>query len=317
MRVVFMGSPRFAIPSLAALLDQGTDVVSVVTVPDKPMGRGRHVGMSAIKEFALSHQLSILQPEILSDPSFVSSLRALEPELFVVVAFRILPKDVYAIPSKGAINLHASLLPKYRGAAPMNWAIMNGEKETGVTTFFLQEKVDTGSMLLQRRTAIGADETAGELAERLALIGAEAVLETVRQIESGSARAVAQTDSAATAAPKIHREDCSIPWAKGSTIVHNFVRGLSPVPCAWTTFRGKILRVYRTSLPDPPESGSVRHGRPGEALHVGKERLLVGTGGAGMVSVLEIQQEGKKRMGIGEFLRGFRVTTGDIFGSVT
>ncbi|MBE0555733.1 MAG: methionyl-tRNA formyltransferase, partial [Proteobacteria bacterium] len=183
MRIVFIGSPDFSLPSLSALLEAGFDVPAVVTGPDKPQGRGRQVGTSAVKEFSLSRQIPLLQPESLTDRAFVARLSDLRPDLFVVVAFRILPKEVYTIPSRGAFNLHASLLPKYRGAAPISWAIMNDEKETGVTTFFLEEKVDTGSVILQKQTSIGRDETAGELAERLARIGAEAVIETVRRIE--------------------------------------------------------------------------------------------------------------------------------------
>lgn len=315
MRIIFMGTPTFAIPSLKALLEARHSLPAVVTVPDRPQGRGRQVGMSAVKEFALSHSIPVLQPEHLGDPGFIERMKELRPDLFVVVAFRILPKEVFTIPSGGAFNLHASLLPKYRGAAPINWAIMNGESETGVTTFFLQEKVDTGSILLQKRTAIGPDETAGELTERLAGLGAQAVLETVQSIAEGSARPFGQNDSAASLAPKIHKEDCLIPWQEPSIEVHNFIRGLSPVPCAWTTFRGKNVKVYRSSVPDGLGSGAAPKRRPGEIVFTDTGHLHVQTGDGGVVSLLEIQQEGRKRMGIAEFLRGFPIQAGEAFGN--
>ena len=314
MRIVFMGTPSFAIPSLSALLAEGHDVRAVVTVPDRPQGRGQKVGTSAVKEFADSRRLPLLQPENLSDATFVERLSALESELFVVVAFRILPAVVYSIPPKGAFNLHASLLPKFRGAAPINWAIMNGEDETGVTTFLLEEKVDTGSIILQKRTSIGPDETAGELADRLAKIGAQAVVETVQLLAGGGATLTRQNNSLATPAPKLHKESCAITWSAPARDIHNFVRGLSPSPCAWTTFQGKNLRVYRTKRGDESGPSALGRGQPGEVVLVGKEKLLVQTGDGGVLSVLEIQQEGKKKMEIAEFLRGFPIRAGLVLG---
>lgn len=314
MRIVFMGTPSFAIPSLSALLAEGHDVRAVVTVPDKPQGRGRKLGTSAVKDFAASRRIPLLQPENLSDAAFVESLADLEPELFVVVAFRVLPAVVFSIPPKGAFNLHASLLPKYRGAAPINWAIMKGEEETGVTTFLLEEKVDTGSIILQKCTPIGQDETAGELAGRLAQIGAQAVVETVNLLGSGGATLTRQDHRLATPAPKIQKDLCAVNWSAPERDVHNFVRGLSPSPCAWTTFQGKNLRVYRTRRGDESELSTLGPGQPGEVVVVGKEKLLVRTGHGGAVSVAEIQQEGKKKMEIAEFLRGFAIRTGDFMG---
>ena len=314
MRIVFMGTPSFAIPSLSTLLTEGHDIRAVVTVPDKPQGRGRQIGTSAVKDYAVSRRIPLLQPVNLSDAAFVERLAALESELFVVVAFRILPAVVYSIPPKGAFNLHASLLPKFRGAAPINWAIMKGEDETGVTTFLLEERVDTGSIILQKRTPIGADETAGELAGRLAQIGAQAVAETVHVLDRGGATLTRQNSSLATPAPKIQRDSCAIKWSAPERDVHNFVRGLSPSPCAWTTFQGKNLRLYRTRRNDEPELSSLGQGQPGEVVLAGKEKLLVRTGDGGAVSVLEIQQEGKKKMEIAEFLRGFTIRTGDVMG---
>jgi len=314
VRIVFMGTPRFAIPSLSALVAEGHDVRAVVTVPDKPQGRGRQIGASAVKVFAESRAIPLLQPESLSDAGFVDGLRALESELFVVVAFRILPAVVYSIPSKGAFNLHASLLPKFRGAAPINWAIMAGEEETGVTTFLLEEKVDAGSIILQKRTPIAPDETAGELAERLAEIGAQAVVETVRLLGAGEPAVTRQNNDLATPAPKIHKDDCAIDWSAPGRDVHNFVRGLSPIPCAWTTHRGKTLRLYRTRRSGEAELKSTGPGEPGQAFVAGKDQLIVRTGTGGAVSLLEIQQEGKKKMEIAEFLRGFPIRTGDFLG---
>jgi methionyl-tRNA formyltransferase len=307
MRILFMGTPEFAVPSLHILLDEDYPVVSVVTTPDKPQGRGQKVGASAVKEFAANRKLPILQPENLRDPAFVTALTDLRPDLIVVVAFRILPAEVFTIPRLGAFNLHASLLPRYRGAAPINWAIMNGEEETGVTTFFLQERVDTGSVLLQEKVSIGPDETAGELHDRLSVLGAQVVLKTVRMIESGNAQSLKQDESLVSRAPKIFKDDCRINWSANAGQVHNFVRGLSPAPCAWTTFRGKMLKVYRTSLAGSGGDGA------GVAAEVRVDRLAVCTSN-GLIALDEVQLEGKKRMMIAEFLRGHHVQRGDRFG---
>lgn len=314
MRIVFMGTPSFAIPSLGALLAEGHDLRAVVTVPDMPQGRGRHIGTSAVKDFAVSHRLPLLQPVNLSDEAFVRELSALQAELFIVVAFRILPAVVYSMPPKGSFNLHASLLPKFRGAAPINWAIMNGEEVTGVTTFLLDEKVDTGSIIVQKSTPIGPDETAGELAERLSEIGAQAVVETVHHITAGVPTVTRQDDRLATPAPKIHKDDCVVDWSAPARVIHNLVRGLSPVPCAWTTVRGRNIRLFRTRRCHESEIKSLGPGHPGEVRVVGKDQLMVWAGDGGAVSVLEIQQEGKKKMEIAEFLRGFSIRTGDSFG---
>jgi len=307
MRILFMGTPEFAVPSLKILLDQGYPVVSVVTTPDKPQGRGQKVAASAIKEFAAARHLPILQPDNLKDPEFVAVLTKLQPELIVVVAFKILPPEVFLIPRKGAFNLHASLLPRFRGAAPINWAIIRGEEQTGVTTFFLQERVDTGSILFQESIPIGPNETAGELHDRLSLLGAEVVLNTVRAIESGTAIPVQQDESLVSRAPKIFREDCRINWSQEAVRVHNFVRGLSPTPCAWTTYQGKMLRIYRTAL------AGTAGVDPGVVTDVQPERLLIGTS-SGQISLEEVQLEGRRRMTITEFLRGHHLQPGDRFG---
>ena len=306
MRVLFMGTPDFAVPSLRILLDHSYDVSGVVTAPDKPRGRGQQVTCTPIKMFALHRHLPILQPENLKESKFVSDVQHLAPDLIVVVAFRILPREVYTIPKLGSFNLHASLLPKYRGAAPINWAIMNGELESGVTTFFLQDRVDTGSILLQARVKIGANETAGELHDALSGVGAEIVLQTVRLIELGKVQPRLQDDLLSCPAPKIFKTDCRIDWKKTSQQVHDFVRGLSPHPASWTIHKGKNIKMYRTKIVEiePTAAGIV--------LQRTNDTLLVGTG-TGAVSILEIQQEGKRRLEIEEFLRGYTIETGDVF----
>lgn len=298
MKIVFMGTPDFAIPSLEILLKNQYEIVAVVTAPDKPRGRGLQVSVTPVKEFALKHSLHILQPDSLKDQNFISQLSNLQPDIIVVVAFRILPKEVFSIPPQGAFNLHASLLPKYRGPAPINWAIINGEKESGVTTFFLKEKVDTGNIILQARVAIGEEMTAGELHDVLADVGAEIVLQTVRLIETGKAMPRSQDETLATPAPKIFKDDCRIHWERSSREIHNFVRGLSPQPTAWTIHEGKRLKIYRSQIAES------RRLRSGEVV-VDGSRLFVGTGD-GAIEILELQQEGKKRMRTAEFLRGYQ-----------
>ncbi|MDI6803798.1 MAG: methionyl-tRNA formyltransferase [Bacteroidota bacterium] len=306
MRIIFMGTPEFAIPSLSLLLENYCDVAAVVTTPDKPQGRGQTLAFSAVKQFALRKELKVLQPESLKDENFISQLKGLNADLFVIVAFRILPSEVFTIPKLGAFNLHASLLPKYRGAAPINWAIINGEKETGVTTFFLQEKVDTGNVILQARLPIKENETAGELHDRLTEIGAEIVLHTVRLIEAGKVKPKSQDDSVATPAPKIFKEHCVIDWNKSALQIHNFVRGLSPSPCAHTHHNGKLIRIFKTKIID-----NYTKDQSGKIIDSSK-RALVATG-EGAIEILELQQEGKRRLSAEEFLRGYHLTKNDKF----
>ena len=308
MRIVFMGTPEFALPSLRILLERDYQVSAVVTAPDRPRGRGQAVSFTSVKEFAREQSLPLLQPEKLSDPQFVSHLTLLAPDLIVVVAFRILPNEVFSIPRLGAFNLHASLLPKYRGAAPINWAIINGESETGVTTFFLREKVDTGAVLLQARVRIGENETAGELHDKLSEVGAEIVLQTVRLIELGKARPRTQDEGNASPAPKIFTEDCRIDWSGVSSRVHNFVRGLSPYPAAWTTHADRTIKIYRTEKVAASAAGT----QAGEVVAADGLLLHVATGD-GVLAVLELQQEGRKRMTAGEFLRGYKIAKGGRF----
>jgi len=301
-----MGTPAFAVPSLQSLLDAGHAVVAAATAPDKPRGRGQRVLPTPVKDLALRRGIPVLEPASVRDPQFASDLTALSPDLFVVVAFRILPPQVFTIPPLGSFNLHASLLPRYRGAAPINWALINGETETGVTTFFLREQVDTGAMLFQERVAITPDDDAGSLHDRLAEAGARLVLRTVAAIERGEATPVPQDDSLATPAPKIFRQDCVVRWEEGSVRVIDRIRGLAPSPGAFTTLRGRVVKVYRAArggpvVPAPPGTVTVEGGR-----------ILVATPD-GAVDVKELQQEGRKRMGAEEFLRGYSLQSGDRF----
>ncbi|MFN3316928.1 MAG: methionyl-tRNA formyltransferase, partial [Raineya sp.] len=234
MRIIFMGTPEFAVPSLQVLVENGYNIVGVVTAPDKPAGRGKQMQVSEVKQYALSQNLPILQPEKLKSPDFLAELQALKADLQVVVAFRMLPEVVWAMPPIGTFNLHASLLPKYRGAAPINWAIINGETETGVTTFFLQHEIDTGNIIFQEKEPISPTDTAGSLYQRLMHKGAKLVLKTVQTIEKGDVQTFPQVGEI-THAPKIFRETCQIDWNKTSTEIYNFVRGLAPYPAAWTT----------------------------------------------------------------------------------
>ncbi len=306
MRILFMGTPEFAVPSLRILLDHSYEIPAVVTAPDKPRGRGQQVSFTPIKEFAINHQIPVHQPEKLSDTAFVAEIKRLLPDLIVVVAFRILPREVYTIPKFGSINLHASLLPKYRGAAPINWAVMNGEKESGVTTFFLKDEVDTGSILLQAHVPIGPNDTAGDLHDTLSKKGAEVVIQTVRLIELGNVKPRMQDDSLACPAPKIYKEGCRIDWKQQSQLVHNFIRGLSPNHAAWTTHAGKQIKVFRARIVEGQSK------QAGIILSRTQDKLEVGTGN-GIISLLEIQQEGKRRLGIEEFLRGYSIESGEMF----
>jgi methionyl-tRNA formyltransferase len=307
LRIIFMGTPDFAVPSLSALLDHGRSIVGVVTAPDKPRGRGRQLSPTPVKELARAHGLNLLQPESLKDPAFASAIRLLQPDLIVVVAFRILPPAIFAIPRLGAFNLHASLLPRYRGAAPINWAIINGETETGVTTFVLQEKVDTGGILLQRGIPILPGDDAGSVHDRLAQLGAGMVLDTVRLIAEGNTQPKMQDDTLATPAPRIFRDDCRIFWDRPAREIANRIRGLSPHPTAFSTHNGKVIKIFRAAvLPD-------RVDRPPGTLVVTTDHLAVATG-EGLLSLVDLQVEGKTRMGVAEFLRGYAMADGERLG---
>ena len=298
MNIIFMGTPDFSIPSLKALVESRHNVLAVVTAPDKERGRGRKVSYTPVKEFALKNNLPLLQPERLkNNPEFVEDLKKFNADLYVVVAFRILPFEVFSIPLKGSFNLHASLLPKYRGAAPIQWALINGETETGLTTFKLAEKVDTGNIYLHEKVEIKPEDNFELLHDKLSEIGSRIVLETIEMIDNGNYELKTQDDSLATPAPKITKEICKIDWNKPAIEIHNLVRGLSPVPGAFFEFKDKIIKVYKSEVVVD------KNLKPFEIFQ-SKTELLIGCG-KDSIKILELQQEGKKRMGIEEFLRGF------------
>lgn len=309
MKIIFMGTPDFAIPSLKTLIASHHQIAAVVTVPDKPAGRGNKLRPSPVKLFALEHDIPVLQPEKFREKEFLRNLRAFAADLFLVVAFRILPEEVFLIPPKGTVNLHASLLPAYRGAAPINWALINGEKETGVTTFFIEKKVDTGEILLQRKIEISPDMTAGELHDELAEIGAKVLLETANGIESGSLHPIKQMGNV-TQAPKITKELCRIDWTKSTQEIHNLVRGLSPLPASFTFFNSLYLKILRTKKSETISAAS----RPGEILKVPKNGPIDVQTGNGVISLLLVQPQGKKVMSAGDFIRGYRIKNGDMLG---
>lgn len=308
-RIVFMGTPDFAVPSLEKLLSAGFDVAAVITAPDKPAGRGLQLNEGAVKKFALQKGLKILQPEKLKNPDFIEELKNLEAAMQIVVAFRMLPEVVWNMPPLGTINVHASLLPQYRGAAPINWAIINGEKETGVTTFKLKQEIDTGDILLQQKIAIGDDETAGELHDRMKQIGADLLLQTLNKLEAGDLREMPQTNVASTSessrplhhAPKISTETCEIKWEKSINEVYNLIRGLSPTPAAFTLLDGKKLKIFRAAK----EPLTIKESRE-EILSDHKSYLKFACSD-GYISVKDLQLEGKKKMSVEDFLRGWRV----------
>jgi methionyl-tRNA formyltransferase len=304
MKIVFMGTPEFAVASLDILVENGFDVVSVVTATDKLGGRGgKQLIESAVKQYAVSKNISVLQPEKLKNPEFIEILRGLDADLFIVVAFRMLPEIVWTMPRLGTMNLHGSLLPRYRGAAPINWAVINGEKETGVTTFFLKHEIDTGDVLLTDRFPIGEDDNAGEVHDKMMMIGAHALLKSVQMIEAGNYVLKPQEDTQATHAPKLFQEMCLINFNQTTTKVHDFIRGLSPYPTAWTTLNGLKLKVYQSSKEIVPPSVS----NPiGTFLTDHKSYLKVVTED-GFIHFLDIQLEGRKRMDIKTFLNGYKI----------
>ena len=309
MRIIFMGTAAFGLPGLEKLVESSHTVEAVVTGPDRRKGRGLQVVPSPVKAFAEKEHIPVLQPERLKDAEFVSSLRGYDPDLFVVVAFRILPQEVFEIPPKGTINLHASLLPKYRGAAPIQWSLIRGEKRTGVTTFFIDEGIDTGNLIFQREIGIDDDETAGQLHDRLAHIGAEVLLETVELIAEGKAIRKPQTDEEATPAPKLKKEDGLIDWSKDAITIKNQVRGMNPFPGAYTELNGRVIKVHKVSVV-PDEGGRATSG---EIVRIDKNVGVIVSTGEGCLSLIEVQPEGKRRMGGSEFVRGYRVKVGDGF----
>jgi methionyl-tRNA formyltransferase len=322
LRIIFMGTPQFAVPSLQKLYDDGYDIVAVITAPDKPSGRGMHITQSAVKKFALGKNLKILQPEKLKASDFISELKLLKADLQVVVAFRMLPEIVWNMPPMGTINLHGSLLPQYRGAAPINWAIINGEKETGVTTFKLQHEIDTGNILLQKKIKITEEETAGTLHDKMMEVGADLLLTTIKELEKGNIKEMEQLSdfrsqqsedntihparyrsgrhSPLYHAPKIFTATCEIDWRKNTEEIFNLIRGLSPYPGAFTYLNEKKLKIFSSE-----KDFSYKENKPGKIITDHKTFLKFSTND-GYISLKEIQPEGKKKMMIEDFLRGWR-----------
>ena len=315
-----MGTPDFAVASLDALIKAGFTIVGVITAPDKPAGRGMRINESAVKKYAVKHGLKILQPERLKNEEFLSELKSLKADLQAVVAFRMLPEQVWNMPPKGTINVHASLLPQYRGAAPINWAIINGEKETGVTTFKLQHEIDTGNILLQEKIEIGENETAGELHDRMKEIGAALLVRTIEGLDNGTLSEVPQSSivnressiensanlslitdhSLLKHAPKITTQTCQIDWQKSADDIHNLIRGLSPYPAAFTELGDKTLKIFKSEKEHAPPTS-----RPGK-WETDRKSYLKFACKDGYIHVKELQLEGKKRMTVEDFLRGYR-----------
>ncbi len=300
LRIIFMGTPEFAVPSLEILVQSKFNVVAVITAPDKPQGRGQKLTPSPVKECALKHNLPVLQPMNLKSPEFIEELRSYQANLQIVVAFRMLPEVVWAMPGLGTFNLHGSLLPQYRGAAPINWAIINGEKETGVTTFFLKHEIDTGSIIYQDKETILETDNAGSLYERLMHKGANLVLKTVQAIEQGEYPSLPQSEATEIKhAPKIFKETCEINWNQPSKKIIDFVRGLSPYPAAWTKISDKVYKVFKCSLSNNRQSTI-----DSQSWATDNKTFLTIKTTDGWVSIDEFQPEGKKRMSVSEFFRG-------------
>lgn len=306
LRIVFMGTPEFAVGILDAILQNKYEVVGVITAADKPAGRGQKIKYSAVKEYALANELPLLQPTNLKDESFLAELKALNANLQIVVAFRMLPKVVWEMPSLGTFNLHASLLPNYRGAAPINWAVINGETKTGVTTFFIDDKIDTGAMILNAETAIGESESAGELHDRLMQLGSETVIQTLALLEKGNVSTTIQQDTAEIkTAYKLNKENCKIDWTKPASDIHNLIRGLSPYPAAWCFFGDKgeewNVKIYEASIINESHSLAI-----GQLVCTKKEMKIAVQNG--FIQIQSLQFPGKKKMATSELLNGVQFT---------
>ena len=318
LRIVFFGTPDFAVESLSRLVDGGYNVAAVVTMPDKPAGRGRQLQQSDVKRYAVEHDLPVLQPVSLKDEAFIEELSSFNAQLFIVIAFRMLPEAVWQMPPLGTFNLHASLLPRYRGAAPINWAVMNGDTETGVTTFFLKHEIDTGDVIQQRSCPIGRKDNVEVVHDRLMVMGADMVLETVDAIIAGTVKPIPQEQMLTagqqpTPAPKIFKDTCRIDWSRPAEALYNHIRGLSPYPAAWTTLQDAdgnemtTLKVYATGEPEP--FATVEKPTPGTI--VADRKTLRVACGDGWLELLSLQQSGKKRMDTDAFLRGYTISPSD------
>ena len=317
LKIIFFGTPDFAVESLSRLVEGGYNIAAVVTMPDKPAGRGRQLQQSDVKRYAVEHGLPVLQPVSLKDEAFIEQLRSYGAQLFIVIAFRMLPEVVWQMPPLGTFNLHASLLPRYRGAAPINWAVINGDTETGVTTFFLKHEIDTGDVIQQRSCPIARHDNVEDVHDRLMAMGADMVLETVDAIIAGTVKPIPQDQlltagQQATPAPKIFKDTCRIDWNRPAEALYNHIRGLSPYPAAWTTLTDRqgnevtTLKIFATSEPQPMGAGE--QPAPG-TIQADRKRLRVACAD-GWLEVLSLQQSGKKRMDTDAFLRGFALTDG-------
>lgn len=310
LKIVFFGTPEFAVASLDRLVKDRRDIAAVVTMPDKIAGRGHKLIQSDVKKYAVEHDIPVLQPEKLKAPEFVDALRSIGADLFIVIAFRMLPEVVWSMPPLGTFNLHASLLPKYRGAAPINWAVINGDTETGVTTFFLKHEIDTGDIIEQRTVAILPSENVGDVHDKLMALGAEMVAYTVDEIAAGKVTPNPQPEGEFTPAPKIFKDTCRIVWTRPATAIHNLVRGLSPYPAAWSTFEDSRnpgnpidVKIFETA---PAEGDSCNPLSPGQVVTT-KDHLYVATSD-GLLEILSLQPAGKKRITADAFLRGYNPT---------
>ncbi len=306
LRIVFMGTPEFAVGILDTLYQHNYNIVGVITAPDKPAGRGQKIKYSAVKDYALEKGLNLLQPTNLKDPHFLEELKSLDANLQIVVAFRMLPEAVWKMPKLGTFNLHASLLPEYRGAAPINWAVINGEDVTGVTTFFIDDKIDTGAMILKEETAISTDETAGELHDRLMALGQDTVLKTVKLIETGKAETTIQpTEGDIKTAYKLNKDNCKIDWAKPGREVHNLIRGLSPYPAAWCFVKDKgqewNVKVYESGFEE------ANHHHDAGTIITGKKEIKAAVSD-GYIHIKSLQFPGKKKMTAAELLNGMELS---------
>ena len=306
LKIVFMGTPDFAVAGLAKLIENQYNVVGVITAPDRPAGRGRKVQESSVKKYAIEKGIRVLQPTNLKDEAFLNDLKALDANLQIVVAFRMLPKVVWQMPAYGTFNLHASLLPQYRGAAPINWAIINGEKITGVTTFFIDDKIDTGEIILQEETTISSDETAGELHDKLMYLGADLILKTVDIIEKGDVELAKQTDNEnLKSAHKIYRDTCKVDWTRPIHDIYNHIRGLSPYPTAWTTLvdgsNESVIKLYSAAI--LMEDHDHELGK----IVVDKRTIKIAVS-EGYIDLIEIQLPGKRKMKTSEVLNGFSIS---------
>lgn len=307
IKIVFFGTPEFAVESLDELIKAGFDIEAVVTMPDKIAGRGHKVIQSDVKKYALEKNLKVLQPEKLKSPEFIEELKEINADLFIVIAFRMLPEIIWKMPRLGTFNLHASLLPKYRGAAPINWAVINGEKETGVTTFFLKHEIDTGDIIQQETIEIRPEENVGDIHDKLMHLGAKMVVDTVREIEKGTIKTTPQPEGKHIPAPKIFKETCRIDWHNISETIHNLVRGLSPYPAAWSTMidsrnpeNPTDIKIFETKL----IGDEISNGGPGDIIIL-KNRLLISTGDHPL-EIISLQPAGKNRMTADAFLRGYK-----------